>query len=59
VTVAVPAGTSIAQTWNAHASGTTGLVRLTLPTWARADAGAPYTGTGFCLAGNGRVRVVR
>jgi endoglucanase len=58
VTLDVPAGTSIAQSWNAEASGSTGRVRVTLPDWARIEAGAPYTATGFCLAGPGRVRVV-
>jgi endoglucanase len=59
VTIDVPAGASIAQSWNAAASGATGRVRLTLPAWARVEAGAPYTATGFCLSGPGRVRVVR
>jgi hypothetical protein len=58
VTIDVPAGASIAQSWNAEASGATGRVRLTLPAWARVEAGAPYTATGLCPAGPGGVRVV-
>jgi endoglucanase len=57
VTLDVPAGATIAQSWNAEASGATGRVRLTLPAWARVDPGAPYTATGFCLSGPGRATV--
>jgi hypothetical protein len=57
VTLDVPAGATIAQSWNAEASGATGRVRLTLPAWARVDPGAPYTATGFCLSGPGRAAV--
>jgi hypothetical protein len=59
VTLDVAAGTSIAQSWNAEALGTSGRVRMTLPSWARIEPAAPYTATGFCLAGAGRARVVR
>ncbi len=59
VTVELPPGTRIAQRWNAEASGTTGRVTLSLPSWARVESGAAYTATGFCLAGPGRARVAR
>jgi cellulase/cellobiase CelA1 len=59
VTVELPPGTRIAQRWNAEASGATGRVTLSLPSWAAVEDGAAYTATGFCLAGPGRARVVR
>ncbi|MDO8186287.1 cellulase family glycosylhydrolase [Conexibacter sp. JD483] len=49
----LPAGTRIAQTWNAERSGDSGRVTLTLPAWARVD-GSAYTATGFCVDGSGR-----
>ncbi len=48
----LPPGTTITQSWNAQLSGDSGRVTLTLPGWARVD-GAPYTATGFCVAGGG------
>jgi endoglucanase len=59
VTVELPSGTRIAQSWNAETSGTTGRVTLSLPSWAAVEGGAAYTATGFCLAGPGRARVAR
>ena len=49
----LPAGTRIAQSWNAELSGATGRVSATLPAWAKSEAGAAYAATGFCLEGAG------
>jgi cellulase/cellobiase CelA1 len=48
----LPAGTRIAQAWNAERSGDSGRVTLTLPAWAQLRGG-PYSSTGFCVEGAG------
>ena len=49
VTLRVPAGTRIAQSWNAELSGDTGTVAVRFPDWAR----VPHSATGMCAAGSG------
>jgi endoglucanase len=55
VTFALPAGTTITQSWNADVSASAGSVRLGLPDWAR----VPSTSTGFCVQGTGAATDVR
>lgn len=49
----LPAGTRVAQSWNAELSGDGGRVTTGFPAWARLSGGVPYTATGFCVDGSG------
>jgi endoglucanase len=58
VTLSLPAGARVTQSWNARLSSQGARVTVRLPEWARAAPGAPYTATGFCLQPGGQPSVV-
>ncbi len=43
---------TVTSIWNGTASRTADRVRITTPSWARAEAGASYTDTGVCISGS-------
>jgi cellulase/cellobiase CelA1 len=53
-TFTLPAGTTVAQTWNGTFSATSGRIRVGFPEWAK----VPHASTGFCVSGTGTAGAV-